>query len=316
MPTQKAYRLHSYGGPDCLQFDDVPIPEPGPSQVLVAVSKVGMNPFDWKIREGWVKDEMPLPLPITIGADFAGTVVKLGEQTSRLKVGDRVMTISRTLGAYADHIAIDENILAKIPTELDDTTAGTLPMPAVTAWQALHAAKEPAKDMKILIHGASGTCGAFAVQFAKATGATVIGTASGKNRDYVLGLGADQFIDYQTQHFEELVSGIDLIVDFVLRGGDMDTTNRSFDVLNANGAMVSVADPSVGSKAPKGKTGLFPQIYPDVATLEKIAAQVSSGKVKSKVAGVYPRNQLKEAMSINEAGGTTGRLMVDFLQKN
>ena len=316
MSTQKAYRLHSYGGPDCIRLDDVPIPEPEPSQVLVAVSKIGMNPFDWKIREGYVKDIMPLPLPVTLGVDFAGTVVKLGDKTSRLKVGDRVMGMSRTLGAYADHIVIDESILAKVPAELNDTIAGTLPIPVLTAWQALRAAGEPRTGAKILVHGASGTVGAFAVQFAKAAGATVIGTASGKNRDYVLGMGADQFIDYQTQQFEDLLSDIDLIIDTVLVGGDKDNTSRSWKVLKENGTIVSVADPSVASNAPNGMTGLFPQIQPDVPVLEKIAAQVSSSKLKSKVAKVFPRGQLKEAMEINQSGGTTGRLIVDFLQKD
>lgn len=317
MSTQKAYRLHSYGGPECIQLDDVPIPQPGPTQVLVAVSKVGMNPFDWKIREGYVKDVMPLQLPMTLGVDFVGTVVKIGDQTNRLKIGDRVMTMSRSLGAYAEHIVVEESILARVPEDLEDVVAATLPIPALSAIQAIHASPtRPGPGSRVLVHGASGIVGAFAVQFAKGVGATVIGTASGKNRDYVLALGADEFIDYQTQRFEDILSNIDLILDFVLIGDDQNTTDRSWKVLKPNGTIVSLADPTIGSRTPEGYTGLFPVIEPDAPLLETIGQQVAASKLKSKIAKTFPRSQLKEAMEINKAGGTTGRLVVDFLDKN
>lgn len=310
---QKAYRLHSYGGPECIQLDNVAIPKPAPSQVLVAVSKVGMNPFDWKVREGYVKDLMPLQLPATLGVDFVGTVVALGENASRLKVGDRVMTMSTSLGAYAEHIAVNEDILARVPDALDDVGASTLPIPALTAWQSLHTAGEIRPGIKILIHGASGIVGAFAIQFAKAEGATVIGTASGKNRDYVLGLGADEFVDYQTEEFEKRVKDVDLVLDYVLLGGARNTTDRSWGVLKPNGAIVSVADPAVTSKTPVGLRGFFPNIQPDTSRMEAIAEDLAAGKIKSKVAQVFGRDELIKAMEINKAGGVTGRLVVDFI---
>lgn len=312
MSTQKAWRLHSYGGPETLKLDDIPIPTPGDSQVLVAVSAVGMNPFDWKIREGYVKDMMPLPLPYTLGVEFSGTVKALGEGTSRFKVGDRVMQLSTSLGSFAEHIVVDESILAHVPAALSDVEAATLPMPALTALQSLHAAGEVKPGMKMLIHGASGIVGAFAVQFAKAEGAFVIGTASAKNRDYVMSLGADEFIDYQTERFEERVKDIDLVLDYVLIGGANNTTDRSWAVLNQGGAIVSVADPSVMGKVPDGFRGYFLQTKPVAASLEEIAEQVASGKIKSKIARVFSRGELVEATEINKAGGVTGRLMVDF----
>lgn len=308
----KAYRLHSYGGPECLQLDDVPIPVPTQSQVLVAVSAVGMNPFDWKIREGYVKDFVPLQLPTIIGVDFSGTVVAVGDATSRFKVGDRVMTMSTSLGAFAEYIAVDEKILACVPAGLSDVAAATLPIPAGTAWTSLHFAGEVRKGMRILIHGASGTVGAFAIQLAKAEGATVIGTASAKNREYVMGLGADEFIDYQTENFEDLAGKVDLILDYVLVGGNRSTTDRSWGVLKWNGAIVSVADPTVTSKIPPGLRGYFPQIEADPPRLEAIAELLVSGEIKSSVAKVFPRSRLVEAMEINKAGGTIGRLIVDF----
>ena len=310
--TMKAYRLHSYGGPETVKLDDVPVPKPGQRLVLVAMSTVGMNPFDWKIREGYVKDFMPLPLPTTLGVDFAGTVASLGEGSSRFKVGDRVMTMSTSLGAFAEYIAVNEDNLAPVPNTLNDVDAATLPIPVLTAWQTLHAAGEVRSGEKILIHGASGIVGAFAVQFAKEKGATVIGTASAKNRDYVLGLGANEFIDYQTQKFEEHVKDIDLILDYALVGGVDDSLDRSWGVLKPHGAIVSAADPSIMGKVPTGFRGFFPQIAPDAPRLEAIAKQVAGGEIKSKVAQVFPRSELVKAMEINKAGGTTGRLIVDF----
>ena len=308
----KAYRLHSYGGPDCLQLDDVPVPKPGPAQVLVAVSAVGMNPFDWKIREGHVKDFLKLQLPTILGVDFSGTVVAVGEGSTRLKVGDRVMTMSPSLGAFAEYIAVDEKILSRVPAELSDVVASTLPIPAGTAWESLHHAGEIHSGMRILIHGASGITGAFAVQFAKAEGATVIGTASAKNREYVMSLGADQFIDYETENFEDRVKDIDLVLDYVLIGGVNNTTDRSWGVLKKDGAIVSVADPAITTKIPDGFRGFFPQIKAQADHMEAIAEQLVSGKIKSKVAQVFGRDDLVKAMEINKAGGRTGRLTVNF----
>lgn len=243
---------------------------------------------------------------------LVGTVAALGDGLSRFEVGDRVMTISTSLGAYAEHIVVDEKILARVPTALGDMDAATLPIPALTAWQSLHAAGDVRPGMRILIHGASGTVGAFAVQFAKAEGATVIGTASAKNRDYVLGLGADVFIDYQAETFEDRVKDIDLVLDYVLIGGSRNTTDRSWGVLKPNGAIVTVADPAIMGKIPAGYRGFFPSIEGDATSLETIAEQLATGKIRSKVAQVFGRSDLVRAMEINKSGGTTGRLIVDF----
>ena len=312
MNTQKAYRLHGYGGPEQIRLDDAPIPSPARGEVLVAVSAVGINPFDWKIREGYVRDVMPLQLPATLGVDFVGDVVRLGEAASRFAIGDRVMTMSTRLGAYAETIAVDEMILARVPEALSDIDAATLPIPALTAWQDLHAAGEVQSGMRILIHGASGTVGAFAVQFAKAAGAYVIGTASAKNRDYVLGLGADAVIDYHTERFEDHARDIDLVLDFVLIGGVMDTTSRSWGVLKPGGAIVSASDPAILGNEPDGLRGYFPVIEADAHQLEMIAGLLASGRLTSKVARVFGRNELLKAMDINQGGDTTGRLIVDF----
>ena len=312
MATHKAYRLHGYGGRDNLKLDDVEVPIPGAGHVLVEVSYSAVNPFDWKIREGYVKDEMPLPLPYTLGVDVVGTVKDLGDGAARFKVGDRVMTMSNTLGAFAEHIALDEKVLALIPDELSDVDAATLPIPGMSAWLSLHAAGALPANARVLIHGASGVVGSLAIQLARRAGAYVIGTASAKNRDYVMGLGADEFIDYTTERFEDRVKDIDLVLDYVLIGGADNTTDRSWAVLKPGGAITSIADPSIAGKVPDGYRGYFPFVQPDVAVLEDLGQQLASGKIKTKIAKVFPRGELLDAIDLNQAGGVTGRFVVDF----
>lgn len=317
--TQSAYRLHGYGGPENLQLDEgLPIPSPGPSEVLVMVSTVAINPFDWKIREGYMREMMPLTLPTALGVDYVGTVVALGsEAITRFRVGDRVMSFSPTLGAWAEYIAVPEANLCAVPAGLSDVVAATVPIPATTAYQSLFfepGAVRP--DMRILIHGASGVVGALAVQLAKAAGAYVIGTASTKNREYVLGLGADEFVDYNTEKFEDKVAGVDLVLDYVLIGGAMDTTARSFKVLKRGGAVVSAADPAVTAKTPEGYRGFFPTITPDPTVLGSVAEKLAAGTLVSKIAQVYPRTGLKEALRLSQVGGRAGRMIVDFKNKN
>lgn len=314
MATHKAYRLHGYGGRDNIKLDDAEVPAAGAGQVLVAVSYSAVNPFDWKIREGYVKDEMPLVLPYTLGVDVVGTVKELGEGATRLKVGDRVMTMSNTLGAFAEHVALDEKLLARIPDGLGDAEAATLPIPGMSAWLSLHAAGALPANARVLIHGASGVVGSLAVQLAKQAGAYVIGTASAKNRDYVMGLGADEFVDYTTERFEDRVKDIDLVLDYVLVGGTDNTTDRSWAVLKPGGAITTVADPSITGKVPDGYRGFFPFVRPDVAVLENLGRQLASGRIKTKVAKIFPRGELLDAIDLNQAGGGIGRLVVDFKQ--
>lgn len=312
MVTQKAYRLHCYGGPECLTLDDVEVPNPGPSQVLIAVSAVGINPFDWKLRHGELADHSDMKLPAILGVDFVGTVVALGEGSWRFEIGDRVMSISNDLGAYAEHIAIDEEIVSRLPANMTDHEALALPLPAMTAWTALYAAGDVTPGMRVLVQGASGTAGAFAVQFAKAAGAHVTGIASAKNRDYVISLGADDFIDYNTQRFEDVVKDLDLVLDFVLVGGAQDNASRSWSVVRPGGAYVTVSDLEGLVGIREDIRGYFPRVDPDAALTERFIDQTLSGELKTKIARVFPRDALNEALEISKTGGLTGRLILDF----
>jgi NADPH:quinone reductase-like Zn-dependent oxidoreductase len=191
MLRNSAYHIHGYGGPEVLQFDEVPVPVAGPGGVIVAVKAAGVNQLDWKVREGYVRDNFSLTLPAALGVELAGVVTQTGEGASRFVPGDRVMGILHGLGAYARRVAVAEATLARIPESLTDVDAAALPIPSLTAWQALHAAGEPRPGLTVLIHGAAGAVGGFAVQFAKAAGARVLATASATSRDHVSGLRSD-----------------------------------------------------------------------------------------------------------------------------
>jgi len=231
-----------------IQLDEISVPTPGPGQVLVSVKAVGVNTLDWKLREGFLREGFPLPLPAILGVEFAGVVVELGSEVKQSAVGDRVMTLLHGLGAYAEYIVVDESILCPIPEALSDVEAAALPISVQTAWEALLAAGEPRPGMKVLIQGGAGAVGGFAVQFAKSAGAKVIVTASAKNHDYVMALGADEVIDYRTERFEDRVKDVDLVLDFV--GGEI--IDRSWSVLASGGAQVTVNSPDIGAKAPSG----------------------------------------------------------------
>jgi NADPH:quinone reductase-like Zn-dependent oxidoreductase len=304
----RAFRLHGYGGPEMIQLGEISVPTPGPGQVLVSVKAVGVNSLDWKLREGLLRQGFPLTLPAILGVEFAGKVAALGSGVKQFAVGERVMTLLNGLGAYAEYVVADESVLCRIPDALSDVEAAALPIPVQTAWEALLAAGEPRPGTKVLIQGGAGAVGGFAIQFAKSAGATVIVTASAKSRDHALALGADEVIDYRTKRFEDQVKDVDLVLDFV--GGE--TTERSWSVLVAGGAVVSATTPNIGETAPKGFRGLFVMAKPAPARLAQTAQLVAAGKVRSTIALVFGLNQLLDAIECNRAGHAPGKIVVDF----
>ncbi|WP_426801365.1 NADP-dependent oxidoreductase [Xanthomonas campestris] len=193
--TQRAVLIHAYGDATAAQLATIDRPTAGPGQVLVQVGAAGVNAIDWKVRSGYVRDAFPLQLPAVLGAELAGVVVAVGPGTTRFQVGDRVMGAVGGLGAYAEYVALDAARLAPTPEGLDDVHAAAIPVAAVTAWQSLRHAGPVQPGQRILIHGAAGGVGSYAVQFAKRVGAQVFATASATQLDYVRSLGADHVID-------------------------------------------------------------------------------------------------------------------------
>jgi N-ethylmaleimide reductase len=303
--SQRAARISDYGGQDAVRLDGVPIPEPKDGQVLVRVTAAGINGLDWKVREGYVRDAFPLALPATLGIELAGVVVDTAGPVAGLRIGDRVAGPIGGLGAYADYVAVDANKLARIPDGLSDIAAASIPVAAMTAWQTLQTGKLVA-GQSILIHGAAGGVGSFAVQFAKQLGATVLATASASSRAYVESLGADVVIDRHAERFDERLSGIDLVLDLV--GGD--TLQRSWRVLAPGGVVVSTAAPDIGQQTPAGYRGIWFMTRPDPERLAEILQAVSEGRLKSQVAETVALSDLPAAIERNRTGHAPGKMVV------
>ncbi len=305
--TSRAWRIHGYGGPEVLHLDEIPTPQPVSGQVLVQVKAAGVNGFDWKLQAGYLQKAYPVPMPATLGLELAGTVVQAGPGAKVFKAGDRVMG-AVGMGAYADHVAADETKLCRIPDGLSDVVAACLPVASLTAWQALHAAGELRAGQKVLIHGASGGVGGFAVQFAKEAGVMVVASASGRNREYLLGLGADQVLNRDTEPFEQRANGVDLVLDFV--GGDLGA--RSWPLLAPGGAVVSIAALDITANAPSGHRSIFHSMRSDPARLELIAQSAASGKLKTTIAEVFALSRYPEAVERNKSGHAPGKIVLDF----
>lgn len=308
MNTVRALTLQAYGGTDSLRPATLPTPVPGPGQVLVRVHAAGVNGLDWKLREGLVRGAFPLPLPVVLGLELAGVVVDVGPAASRFKPGDRVMGPLGGLGAYADLVVVNEAHLAATPNALDDVTAASMPVAALAAWQSLHHAGPIRPGQRVLIHGAAGGLGAYAVQFAKRLGAFVVGTAAAGALETVRRLGADQVIDYQTQRFETLVHDIDLVLDYV--GGEV--LDRSWQVLSPTGAVVATAAADILARTPAGRRGLWFVMQPDGALLERLANEVARGELRADVGSVVAFDELPAAIERTRLGGARGKTVADF----
>ena len=241
MKTMKAVCIYAFGGPEVLVYEDAPRPRPGKGEILVRVHAAGINPVDWKIREGHLEEMLHHTLPLVLGWDVSGVVEALGSGAGRFRVGDEVFSkpdIARD-GAYAEFIVIKESEVALKPKSLDYVHAAALPLAGLTAWQTLFDAGGLSSGQRVLIHGAAGGVGSLAVQLAKWKGAQVIGTASAHNHEFLRKLGVDQVIDYDTERFEDVIQPVDVVLD--TRGGEIQ--ERSWKVLKRDGILVSIASP-------------------------------------------------------------------------
>jgi NADPH:quinone reductase-like Zn-dependent oxidoreductase len=212
------------------------------------------------------------------------------------------------LGAYADFVAVDEANLALTPERLDDGHAAAIPVAAVAAWQSLHYAGPIRSRQRILIHGAAGGLGGYAVQYAKQAGAEVFATAATAHVEYVRSLGADHVIDYQTERFEDIARDIDLVLDYV--GGE--ALDRSWQVLTKTGAIVGTSSPDILARTPAGRRSLWFMNKPDAALLEKLAADIAKGTLKSKVSEVVGFADIPAAIERNRTHSRTGKVVADF----
>ena len=309
MTTMKAVRMHEYGGPEVLKYEDAPRPEPARGDVLVKVHAAAVNPVDWKIRAGYAKGFLDYTFPLILGWDLSGVVEAVGSGVTDWKSGDEVYSrpdLARN-GAYAEFVAVKATELGRKPKSIDHRAASAIPLAALTAWQAMFDAAGLSAGQRILIHAAAGGVGTFAVQLAKWKGAYVIGTASESNHAFLRELGADELIDYNRTPFEKAVRDVDVVLDSM--AGEI--RNRSWQVLKKGGILVSILGaPSAEDAAAHGvrQAGVF--VQPNRAQLEEIAKLVDSGKLRPIVEEVLPLKEAARAHEKNQTLHTRGKLVL------
>src|SRR6266404_782082 len=303
----KAVVINEYGNADVVNYIDVERPKPMAGEVLVKVHAAGVNPIDWKIRGG-VGKRMGLTLPITLGGEVAGIIERTGDEIRDFKEGDAVYGIIPS-GGFAEYAIAKTGEIGPKPKSLDFINAAAIPLGGLTAWQAMFDLASLSSGQRILIAGASGGVGSLAVQLAKAKGAYVIGLASGRNKEFVLQLGADEFVDYTKQDFEEVVKNVDVVFDAV--GGD--TFERAFQTLKKGGFLVtSVAFPSEEKAREFGVSAARVYCKPNAEQLAAISELVGAGKLRAHVATVLPLAEVKKALELSESRHTRGKIVLQI----
>lgn len=288
----KAARVLHFGPPSVIENDDLPRPEPARGELLVRVKAAGVGPWDALIRQG--KSGIRESLPLILGSELSGVVEAVGAGVTGFEPGDEVYgaTNERFTGGYAEYAVASATKMAQKPRRLNFIEAASAPVVSVTAWQMLFDYGRVTAGQRVLIHGAAGNVGAYAVQLAHGAGVHVIATARAADREYVRRLGATEVVDYETERFEALVAGVDVVLDTV--GGD--TTQRSFQVLKPGGILVSVvsAVPEATQKRFGVRAAFF---YVDVTTarLKGFAELFDSGKLVTDVGTVLPLEQARVA---------------------
>ena len=330
----KASFVRRYGGNDVIEYGDVPKPQPGAGQLLVKVHAAGVNPVDYKIRDGAMKMLVPMPFPLVLGSEFSGVVEQVGAGVSEFRPGDAVFArmAIRHIGAYAEYAVVDAVHAARKPARLSHAEAAAVPLAALTAWQALFERGGLKAGQTVLIHGGSGGVGTFAIQMARHIGAKVATTVGTRNAMLVRSLGANIVIDYKSQRFEDCVRDCDLVLD--TQGGDIQ--RRSFSVLKRGGTLVSIAgmpdrqvaksfklNPILGwlfhfmNRKSRGLARVsgtrFEYLFmqPSGEQLRKIAALLDSEKIRPIVDKIFSLAQTDAALAYCEAGHASGKVVVE-----
>jgi NADPH:quinone reductase-like Zn-dependent oxidoreductase len=331
----KAFLLDRYGSAERVQAGTVPDPEPRENDVVVKIHAAGVNLLDSKIRNGEFKRLLRYDLPLTLGHDLAGVVVRVGSRARRFKLGDEVYArpADGRIGAFAEFIAVDEADLAIKPMALTMEEAASIPLVGLTAWQALIERGHLQKGQKVLIHAGSGGVGTFAIQLAKHVGATVATTTSTENVDLVRSLGADVVIDYKREDFAPILRDYDVVLNSL----DTVTLEKSLHVVRPGGALISISGPpdgafarSIGAswgvrvimgflsrgiraKAKRRQVNYsFLFMRANGGQLSEITHLIDSGAIRPVVDRVFPFASTKEAMAYVEAGRTKGKVVVSM----
>ncbi|EOO38172.1 NADP-dependent oxidoreductase [Bacillus mycoides] len=316
-----------------MRMTEMPTPEINEYEVLAEIHAASINPIDFKIRDGKVKLLLKYKMPLILGNDFSGVIVKVGTKVTQFKVGDEIYARPRKdkIGTFAEYIAIHEDDIALKPKNLTFEEAASIPLVGLTSYQALHDIMQLQKGQKILIHAGSGGVGTFAIQLAKIMGATVATTASEAGENLVKSLGADEIINYKKENFEDILKNYDAVFDTL--GGT--TLEKSFDIIKSEGNIVSVSgmpNARFGKEFGSGffKTLLFSLASKKLTALEKkhnaqysflfmkpsgdqlriIAKYIESGQIKPIIDRIFPFEDTQKAMEYSESGRAKGKIIV------
>ncbi len=296
----RAVLIHETGGPEVLSFEEVERPQPDEDEVLIAVKAASVNPIDWKIRRGIRETKMPKIL----GNDASGVIEV--SRAEAFAVGDEVFGIVPS-GGYAQFATAPAGMIAKKPAGLSHEQAACLPVAGMTAWQALFDKGKLQAGQTVLIAGGAGGVGHLAVQFAKHADAHTIATGSVRNREFILGLGADQYVDYTSQDVSEAVQDVDVAFDAV--GGE--TTASLVPTLRAGGVLVTIANaPPEQAAAQRGARAELFSMSPSSEQLAQIAALVADGTVRVEIAHTFSLEEARKAHELSEAGHTRGKIVL------
>jgi NADPH:quinone reductase-like Zn-dependent oxidoreductase len=303
-------RQHEFGGPEVLRVEEVPRPEPGATEVLVRVQAAGVNPVDWTARAEPVALDPP---PFTLGWDVAGVVEEVAVGVNRFVPGDEVFGMPwfpREAAAYAEYVTAPSRHFARRPAGLTPVEAGALPLAGLTAWQVLIEVADVRPGQRVLVTAAAGGVGHLVVQIAKARGAYVVGTASPAKHDFVLGLGADEVIDYTATELVDAVGDLDLVVDLI--GGA--NSVAAVPTLRPGGLLVPVTgsgDPAIDvAAAERGVRVARFLVEPDHVGLEALAALVDEGRLRVEIDTVFPFAEAAAAHRLGETDRTRGKIVL------
>ncbi|MHA7959935.1 NADP-dependent oxidoreductase [Streptomyces sp. L500] len=308
--TMKAISQDTYGGPEVVHMVETERPVPGPSEVLVRVRAAGMNPTDWKHRQG---SGFLDRLPLVLGWDVSGVVEAVGTGVTLHEIGDEVfgmLPYPYGVGSFAEYVVAPARALVRKPEGVDHVQAGAIPLAALTAWQVLVDAADVRPGQRVLIHAAAGGVGHLAVQIAKERGAYVIGTASAPKHALLRELGADETVDYRNQDFTE-IDPVDLVFDTI--GGD--TADRSLDVLKPGGQLINIAIRSYAEDLPERAAARGVRFRPllveaDQEGMRSIADLMRAGRLKAVVEAVFPLEQAAKGHALGDTNRVTGKVVL------
>ncbi|MQB20877.1 NADP-dependent oxidoreductase [Agrobacterium tumefaciens] len=300
----KTVLIREYGSNDVVEIVDVLRPEPGAGEVLVKVYAAGVNPIDWKIRGG-AGERMGMTLPIRLGSEVVGTIETCGAGVSQFQKGDAVFGMVPS-GAFSQYAVINADHLVLKPKNLSVVEAAAIPLAGTTAWQALFDEAKLLAGQRLLITNSSGGVGFLAIQFAKARGAQVTAVASGRNEKFVRDLGADHFIDYTRQAFEDVATDMDVVLDTM--GGDV--YHRALRTLKKGGKMITVVAFPQDEAERYGVSAKRSFTVPNAESLSEITRLVEAGKVTPHVDRVLAFADARDALAISEAGRTRGKIVL------